>query len=327
MASAPKPVVRMKYVAAAATSGRPSAEKLSAPGSEVHDSTTPAPWTASTTTPTSKSVVQILLPAVTFRCRRQSTLVAATTIVSRGPRSSSDATSTAQATGNPEPVAANGKVTLNAAVAAASAIITANSTGCCGMSVSGGRTAITAAAVTMTVEVKTRPAAADSLISGLVNPWSGGHPQIAPVFLQQRPEHLVHIFAAAPDRLAQHAFLDGAEFSKGAIRAAVLERDASLETMHTNRAERERSNQPCGFEKHAGAAPRRRDRAFPLGALPAEVDLSGLYEADDRAGGTDGDDVRERGARRALAAGAVDQLLHRQLGRGLVDAERCRVAD
>ena len=120
------------------------------PGSDIQNIARPAPCTASTTTPMSKSVAESGLRSLTFRCRRQNTLVAATTIVSRGPRSSSDATSIAHDTGIAEPLVPSGNVTLSAAVAAASAIITANSTGCCGMSARGGRTAMTTAPMTIT---------------------------------------------------------------------------------------------------------------------------------------------------------------------------------
>ncbi len=128
----------------------PSAEMLAEPGSASQNIARPAPWTASTTTPMSKSVAESGLRSLTFRWRRQNTLVAATIIVSRGPRSSSDATSTAHDAGIAELLVPSGNVTLNAAVAAASAIITANSTGCCGMSASGGRMAMTMAPMTIT---------------------------------------------------------------------------------------------------------------------------------------------------------------------------------
>src|SRR5262249_34504041 len=125
----------------------------SAPGRDIHDSTTPAPCTASTTTPMSKSVAEIGLRSLALTCRRQMTLVAATTIVSRGPRSTSEATSIAHDTGKDESIVPNGSVTRNVAVNAASAIMAANSTACWGASPIGGRTATTTAAMTITEAV------------------------------------------------------------------------------------------------------------------------------------------------------------------------------
>src|SRR5215470_16987799 len=99
------------------------------------------------------------------------------------------------------------------------------------MSASGGRTATTTAAMTITEAAKTRPAATDSLIRPSVNPRSCGHPQIAPVFPEQRPQHLIHVLSAAPDRLTQHAFLNRSELAKRAVGAPIPERYTRLEPM------------------------------------------------------------------------------------------------
>src|SRR5947208_16944375 len=116
-----------------------------------------------------------------------------------------------------------------------------------------------------------------------MNAWSGRHPVFAPVFLQDRPQHLIEVLGAAADRFTQHAFLHRAELAQRAVGPAVLQEDACFEPVNADRAERKRADEPGGFEKGARAAPGRSQRALPLGALPAQVDLTSLNEPGDRA--------------------------------------------
>ena len=66
---------------------------------------------------------------------------------------------------------------------------------------------------------------------------------IAPVFLQDGPQHLVDVFIAAPDGLAQDAFLDRAQLAKRAVGASVLQRHARFEPMGADRTEGQRAGQ------------------------------------------------------------------------------------
>src|SRR5436190_17641689 len=95
----------------------------------------------------------------------------------------------------------------------------------------------------------------------------------APVFLEQRPEHLVEIRATAPERSPEDALLYGAELAQRAIRAAVLQQHTRLETVRADRVERKGPDQTSRFHENAGAARRGREHAFPFAGLERGIEL------------------------------------------------------
>src|SRR6187401_1895685 len=97
--------------------------------------------------------------------------------------------------------------------------------------------------------------------------WPDRNPVLAPILFEERPQHLINVFAVQPSRAAQDAFLDRAEFAEGGVRASVLHQHPRLKPPYADRTEREGSNQADGFEKDAGAARRGGQRAFPFGGL------------------------------------------------------------
>src|SRR5262245_18563620 len=101
----------------------------------------------------------------------------------------------------------------------------------------------------------------------LVDPWSDGNPVFAPVFLQHRPEHLIDVIAVQAHGTSEDAFLNGTELSQRAVRTAVAQQYPRLESVGSDRSERERSDQPREFQKHAAASPRGGDGAFPFGGF------------------------------------------------------------
>src|SRR5207249_2526118 len=130
-----------------------------------------------------------------------------------------------------------------------------------------------------------------------------------PILFQDRPEHLIEILAAATHRAPQDAFLHGAELAQRAVPASVLQQHARLEAMRANRSERERTDEPRGVEKQAGAARRRLQCGFPLAGFEHGIELAHLYRADERTAAPMRDHVRERVAGLTRARCVFDELL------------------
>src|SRR3954469_13801820 len=122
-----------------------------------------------------------------------------------------------------------------------------------------------------------------------MNPWRRRHPVIAPVFLQQRPEDLIEILAAAANGAPEHALLHRTELAQRAVAASVLRQHAGLEAMRAKRAERERTKEARGVEKQAAAARGGCDRTLPLRRFECRIELPHLREADDGSRGGGGD--------------------------------------
>src|SRR6266850_6890491 len=114
----------------------------------------------------------------------------------------------------------------------------------------------------------------------LVDARPDGDPVFAPVFLQHRPEHLVEILALQTHRTAKNAFLYRAELAQRAVRPAVAQEHARLETVRPDRSERERSHQSRRLEEHAAAARRWSDRALALGGFECRIELPHLEQPD-----------------------------------------------
>src|SRR5690242_10618873 len=151
MAVATRPVFTRKYAVAAPTSGRATADKsCAAPGSPNQRMARPALSTVSTSAAILNIVRYTGLRSLLFRWHWQYALATATTIVACGPRSSSDAKSTAYDTDIVEPLVVIGSVTFRAADADATATSATKSTGCCEMSTFGRHTAIAIAPATIT---------------------------------------------------------------------------------------------------------------------------------------------------------------------------------
>src|SRR5688572_22298677 len=98
----------------------------------------------------------------------------------------------------------------------------------------------------MTEVTKRRPAIGISCISlnattltHLVHPRSDRYPVVAPVFLQDRPEHLVVILVAAAKRAPEHTFLSCAKLFERAVAASVLQQDARFEPVRADRSKQE----------------------------------------------------------------------------------------
>src|SRR5262249_46293091 len=145
-------------------------------------------------------------------------LPAATSIVSCGPRSSSDAKSTAYETDIVEPLVISGRWTFSAAVADDSTSSAMNSNGCSNFAW-GTDTTSSPMLTAITLATKTRAATGSCFIGmiELVHTRADRDPVLAPVFSQQRPQHLIEVFAALPDRAPQDAFLHRAQFPQCAI--------------------------------------------------------------------------------------------------------------
>ena len=226
-----------------------------------------------------RAIERVRAPCL-FRWHWLNALPAATSIVSCGPSSSSDAKSTAYDTDIVEPLVVSGSVDLERRrhrreQQQREEQQAADRTWTCGQ------------AHDRTSRRPTRPPRSTYTAGGRrqlrssVDPRRRRHPVVAPVFLEHRPEHLIEVFAAAPDRSAQDAFLHRAQLAQRAVGAPVLQQHARLEPVRAERAERERSDQARGFEEDAAAARRRRERALPFRGFEARIELTDLQDADD----------------------------------------------
>src|SRR5438552_3340535 len=104
----------------------------------------------------------------------------------------------------------------------------------------------------------------------------GRDPMLAPILLEQRPQHLIDVLAVAAGRPPQNALFDGAELPERGVAAAVLEQHARFEPSRADRAEREGSDEADRFDENTGAARRRRHGAFPLRHFESRSQLSNL---------------------------------------------------
>ena len=131
MAVAMSPVFSRKYTVAAPTSGRAIvASAFSGPACASSRNASPAPWTVTTSDAMLNSVrYSGLRSRLLFRWHWANALAAATTIVSCGPSSSSDAKSTAYDTDIVDPLVVSGSVTFRAAAADDSSVRTTKSSG------------------------------------------------------------------------------------------------------------------------------------------------------------------------------------------------------
>src|SRR5207245_10293531 len=111
-----------------------------------------------------------------------------------------------------------------------------------------------------------------AVAEGLVNdPWAPDGLGLHPVFVDDRPEHLIQVLAVLEERSPEHAFLHGADLSRRAIAAAVPDRRARLDSMYAHHLEREFEHELRPLEKEARAPVGRPDREAPL--RPAEPGL------------------------------------------------------
>src|SRR3954454_14388060 len=94
-----------------------------------------------------------------------------------------------------------------------------------------------------------------------------------PILVEDRPQRLIEVLAVLLERLAKHPFLHRTELAERAVAAAVADRGARLEAMHTDLLEREAHDQLRAFLEHAGAPVRRSDRKAPLGRPEAGLQL------------------------------------------------------
>src|SRR6188768_2460071 len=119
-----------------------------------------------------------------------------------------------------------------------------------------------------------------TIAASSMDSWPDGNPVLAPILFEERPEHLINVFAVQPGRAAQDAFFDCAEFPESGVRAPVLHKHPRLQPPDPDLTERKGPDQTDGFEKDTGAARRRGQRAFPLGGLESRIHSTNLNQAD-----------------------------------------------
>src|SRR4051812_5587429 len=81
----------------------------------------------------------------------------------------------------------------------------------------------------------------------------GGAARRVPVRSENRVEALVENRAILPERLAERALEARAELHEGIPRSAVLQRDARLDAVQTQRSKRIFQQQPLRLDVHAGS--------------------------------------------------------------------------
>src|SRR5205823_12493937 len=133
-----------------------------------------------------------------------------------------------------DPPVVSGRWTLSAAVAEESSSSAVNRIGwpkrACGRQIASRTVPATIIAVT-----KMRAGRGRRFIGESVDAFRRRHLVIAPVLFQQRPEHLIEIRSAAPNRAAQHALLNGADFPQRGVRTAVRQQDTRFKPMGAER--------------------------------------------------------------------------------------------
>src|SRR5439155_7520514 len=134
-------------------------------------------------------------------------------------------------------------------------------------------------------------------------------PKRAPIGVDDGVERLIQIAAVAQQRLAQQAFLHGADLLERAVAAAVEDRRARFEAADAHRVEYELEDQLRAVLEDAGAPEGRSERESPLRGVEAVTEIANLEDADRRVVAAHGDREARVGARGALAVRAGDELL------------------
>src|SRR5207249_10696669 len=106
--------------------------------------------------------------------------------------------------------------------------------------------------------------------------------RLQPILVENRPQHLIHLFAIPHERLPKDPFFHGADLLQRAVAAAVSNRRPCLEAMHADGLEREVHDELCAFLEDSRAPERRANRKTPFRGAEPRLGPPDLEDADGR---------------------------------------------